>query len=250
MIRGTPLCIVQGVHDARPGVRWHYTDIEYGRQTDKLLTAAGLDHTYLEHNGKHAIAYGRKLIAKYFASAKGLRRDPYYPHIGLASPVGYGLPYCFPVEHNRWLSLDEATAGEIPYDEFRSHSHGDFASWTLEHRTRKHAGSAIDAIDNGDNTFEATTQNVARFTVWLHPKMIDVARPVTIVVNGTTRFTGRLRPSLLTALESFEASTRLGADLSDEGRDSPGAAVGVAGGRTKSAFSAFSACSAFVPRSS
>ena len=34
--------------------------------------------------------------------------------------------------------------------------------------------------------------------------MVNAARPVTIVVNGQTRFTGRLWPSLLTALDSFK----------------------------------------------
>jgi predicted esterase len=184
VIRGTPLCIVQGVHDAEAGVRWHYTDIAYGRWT--------------------SICYGRPLIAKYLESAKDLRRDPYYPHIALASPVGYGSSYCFGVEHNRWLTLDEATAGDLVYDEMRSHSDGTFSGWSVEHRTIKHPGAAIEAINRGDNRIEVTTQNVARMTVWLHPQMIDAARPVSIDVNGMTRFNGRLTPSLLTALESFE----------------------------------------------
>jgi predicted esterase len=204
VIRGTPLCIVQGVHDARPGVRWHYTDVAYGRWTDRLLTADGIEHAYLEHDGNHSISYGRPLIAKYLDATKDLRRDPYFPHIALATPVGYGSSFCFLVEHNRWLSLDEATPGDLVYDEMRSHSDGSFSSWTLEHRTRKHPGSAIEAINRGDNLIEVSTQNVARFTVWLHPRMIDVAKPVTIVVNGKTRFNGKLTPSLVTALESFE----------------------------------------------
>ena len=118
-IRGTPLCIVQGAHDAEAGVRWHYTDIAYGRWTDKLLNADGIEHTYLEHDGHHSICFGKPLIAKYFESAKDLRRDPYYPHIVLASPVGYGSSYCFGVEDNRWLTLDETTPGDLVYDEMR-----------------------------------------------------------------------------------------------------------------------------------
>ena len=41
VIRGTPLCIVQAIDDARPGVRWHYTDVQYGRWTDRILTRKG-----------------------------------------------------------------------------------------------------------------------------------------------------------------------------------------------------------------
>lgn len=204
VVRGTPLCIVQGVHDARPGVRWHYTDIEYGRWTDKLLTADGIEHTYLEHNGQHSIGFGRAKIAQFLETAKDLRRDPYYPHVALASPVGFRSSCCYPVEHNRWLTLNEARAGDVAFDELRSQSDGSFSNWTLERRIAKNTGSAIDAINRGDNRIEVATQNVARFTVWLHPKMIDVDRPVVITVDGRTKFDGRVRPSLLTALASFE----------------------------------------------
>ena len=48
-IRGTPLCIVNGVRDAREGVRWHYTDVQYGRLTDQILARQHLDHVYFEH---------------------------------------------------------------------------------------------------------------------------------------------------------------------------------------------------------
>ena len=96
VIRGTPLCIVQGDHDARPGVRWHYTDVEYGRWTDKILSREKLDHVYMEHDKNHAIGYGREKIAEYFATARDLRRDPYYPHVTLASPEGFKEFCCSP----------------------------------------------------------------------------------------------------------------------------------------------------------
>ena len=37
VIRGTPLCIVQGVHDAVRDRRWHYTDVEYARRTHEIF---------------------------------------------------------------------------------------------------------------------------------------------------------------------------------------------------------------------
>src|SRR5262249_10273785 len=107
VIRGTPVCTIQGVHDARPGVRWHYTDIAYGRSTDAIFTKLGLDHTYLEQNGNHSILYGRSQIEKYFKLTENVRRDPYFPHVTLASPNGFSIYRCYPVRHNRWLTLDE-----------------------------------------------------------------------------------------------------------------------------------------------
>jgi len=204
VIRGTPIGIVQGVHDALRGVRWHYTDVEYGRWTDKILARENLDHTYLEHGGRHGIGYGRPKIAEYFASARLFRRDPFYPHVTLASPEGYGNSFCYPVAHNRWLTLNEAVPGDLEYDELVSHSRGDFDSWSLEHRIRNRRGAMIDAVNRGDNTIAVTTRNVARLTLWLHPRMVDVAKPLVIVVDGAVRFEGRVAPSLVTALESYE----------------------------------------------
>lgn len=204
VIHGTPLCIVHGVHDAVRGVRWHYTDIEYARWTDKLLARQKLDYVYFEHDGEHSMHSGRQYIAKYLKSSRKARRDPYYPHVVLASPVGFDESYCFPVEHNRWLTLNEATDGELEYDELVERGTNHFDTWRLEHRNTKSDGASIDALNRGDNTIVVSTRNVARFTVWLHPKMIDVTKPVTVVVNGTNRFKDKVKPSLVTALESYQ----------------------------------------------
>jgi pimeloyl-ACP methyl ester carboxylesterase len=206
VIRGTPLCIVHGVLDARKGIRWHFTDIEYARWTKKLLTQENLDFTYLEHDGGHFLYRARDKYAEFYKSLPNLRRDPYFPHIVLASPVGFRENLCFPVKHNRWLTLDETVEGTLDYDELIVHGtkDQDFDLWRLEYRKVKRPGAAIEAINRGDNTIAATTQNVARFTVWLHPKMVDVTKPVTILVNGRKGFEGKVKPSLATALESYQ----------------------------------------------
>jgi predicted esterase len=203
-IRGTPLWIIQGVDDARAGVRWHYTDVEYGRQTDKILTAHGLDHVYLERPGKHGFGYGRKQVAEFLDAARTLRRDPYSPRVAVASPQGFGKSHCFSTADNRWLTLDEAVKGEIEYDELVSHCPGGFDSWRLEHRVERRRGAAVEALNRGDNTIAVTTQNVARFTVWLHPRMVDLSKPVVVTADGKTLFQGRVHPSLATALESYQ----------------------------------------------
>ncbi|MGH7134780.1 MAG: alpha/beta hydrolase-fold protein, partial [Pirellulales bacterium] len=125
-IRGTRLCIVHGVRDARPMLRPHYTDIEFARQTHRLLNEYGLDHVYLEHEGEHAVRFARDKIAAFFESARDLRRDAYYPHVTLASPLGFRPEYHSPVEHNRWLTLNEATDGELEYDELVDNDSDEF----------------------------------------------------------------------------------------------------------------------------
>lgn len=204
MFRGTPLCIVQGIRDARKGQRWHYTDVAYARHTDKLLTKYKIDHTYYEHDGEHAVHFGREWIAKYLHSAAELRRDPYYPQIVVATPVGFRRDCCSSVKHNRWLTLDKASEGEIEYDELYTNGTEEFDKWRLRHRTAKHSGAAIEAVNRGDNTIAVTTQNVKQYTLWLHPKMVKIDAPVKVIVNGKQRFHAAVKPSLATALESYD----------------------------------------------
>ena len=108
------------------------------------------------------------------------------------------------MKHNRWLTLNEALDGKLEYDELIDNDADDFDDWRLEHRKGRRNGASIEAVNRGDNTIVVTTRNVARFTIWLHPKMVDVRKPVTVVVNGNNRFTGKVKPSLATALESYE----------------------------------------------
>ena len=112
VIRGTPLCIVQGEQDAGRGVRWHYTDVEYGRWTDKILSRENLDHVYWSMTSTTPSALAARRSRTYFASARSLRRDPYYPTSPWLRPRVSSSPAALPVSHNRWLTLDETTAGE------------------------------------------------------------------------------------------------------------------------------------------
>lgn len=171
--------------------------------TSKLLAEYGLEHVFLEHPREHAVINARDEIAQFFASARDLRRDAYYPHITLASPLGFRPYYRSPVVHNRWLTLDEAIDGELEYDELIASEGDDFDAWRLEHRRTTRAGASIDAVNRGGNTIDVKTRNVARFSVWLHPRMVDLTRPVTITVDGETRFAGEVAPSLVTALDSY-----------------------------------------------
>jgi len=203
VIRGTPLWIVHSSRDAERGR--HYTDFAFAAWTHTLLQRDHLDHRLEVHNGFHDISYGCEILTEFFQSAKDVRRDPYYPHITLASPVGWSWTYRRRVRHNRWLTLDDTTDGELTYDELVPHgSNSELQGWSLEHRRTTSYGSMIDAVNRGDNRFDIRTEHVAQFTVWLHPQMIDITQPVTIVLNGEVAFEGKVTPSLTTALESYE----------------------------------------------
>jgi hypothetical protein len=98
--------------------------------------------------------------------------------------------------------------------------------WALEFRHAIEAvdGGVVRATNNGDNTFTVETRNIARFSIWLHPDMVDFGKPVTITVDGGVRFEGSVTPNLATMLQSFDRrrdpgmlfSVRVEVDLTDE----------------------------------
>ncbi len=53
----------------------------------------------------------------------------------------------------------------------------------------------------GGNRIQITSQNTRRLRIYLHPKMVDFAKPVEITANGRTVFNDRVHPDLKTMLE-------------------------------------------------
>jgi predicted esterase len=203
-MRGTPLCIVQGVNDARAGARWHYTDVEYARLTVQLLTSYKRHHQYYEHDGMHSMSEGKEYVAKYLESAKELRRDPFYPRVTLATPAGYSAYHSSRVRHNRWLSINEVTPGKISFDELITNGDDDFHAWRLSSQKVEREGSLLDAMNYGNNLIAVNAVHVSRFTVWLHPRMVDLSKPVHIHVNQKRVFAEKVTSSLVTSLESYQ----------------------------------------------
>ncbi|MAG92624.1 MAG: hypothetical protein CMJ48_02565 [Planctomycetaceae bacterium] len=211
VIRGTAFGLLHGTKDAQRGVRARYTDIAYSRAAHQMLTRREIPHTIVEDSGGHSIGFHKKQIKQFFADSSDVRRNPYAAHIALASPVGYVSHKCFPVKHNRWLTLDAQTEGDIEFDEVRSSRKGvsqksseeDWNAWTLTQTTTKRPGALIEAVNEGGNRFRVTTNNVSRLTLWLHARMVDFGAPVRVNVDGKTRFEGRVSPSLVQALDSY-----------------------------------------------
>jgi hypothetical protein len=140
-----------------------------------------------------------------------LRRDPSFPHVVLASPVGYTPSQCYPVRHNRWLTLEAEREGLMAYDTVQGSAGGDsegpreeWDRWQLTHQTVQRNGARIEAINEGDNRFRVTTANVARFTLWLNGDMVDFEKNVQVIVDGETRFSARVQPSVSILLESYQ----------------------------------------------
>ena len=159
VIRGTTFCIVHGVADAEHGVRGRHTDIAYARWADELLCETRIPHVYIEHPGGHPIGFGKQRILEFFEAHRDLRRDPFVPHVVLASPVGWVTADCHPVHHNRWITLDATRAGPLEYDTLRGNGKSgsedcpieQWNQWELKHKKVNRDGDSIEAINRGEN---------------------------------------------------------------------------------------------------
>ena len=59
------------------------------------------------------------------------------------------------------------------------------------------AAGRVDLVRDG-NTVRATTRGVAAFTLLLSPDVFDFSRPIAVVADGRTVFTGLVRKSVET----------------------------------------------------
>ena len=62
----------------------------------------------------------------------------------------------------------------------------------------------IEAINEGENCFGVKTENVDCFSLWLNEDMVDFDEKIKVIVNGETRFHGRIHPTIATLLDSFD----------------------------------------------
>ena len=212
VIRGTTLAIVHGTKDAELGVRDRHTDIAFARLAHDLLSEQGIPHVYKEHPDGHSFGYAKQHVVDFLKASGDLRRDPFFGHVVLASPTGYSTGRCYPVRHNRWITLDAVDERPLEYDALQREGPGhskdsspeEWEQWKLTHRSVERDGAMIEAINLGENRLSVTATNVSRLTLWFHPAMVDFAAPIQVTVNGEPCFDGRITPSLVTVLESFE----------------------------------------------
>jgi len=215
VIRGTPLWIVHGEKDANWPVRkMHTTDVAYARLAHKILAEHGIDHEYREHPGGHDRKDAFQALSEFIARMKDMKRDAYYPHVVNVSRRGWTSNDRFPAEHNRWLTiLEDDKKAKLPYDSVKGVSppkdqkmsdEERFRAWKAELSKLERPGAVVEAVNRGKNRFEVTTQNIHRFALWLHPKMVDFAKPIRVTVNGKEVFNERVKPSISAALRSYE----------------------------------------------
>ena len=96
----------------------------------------------------------------------------------------------------------DAVALDGPSPSFRETREA-FAKQTFRLKTRPVAAGLVDAKIEGNNQIVIRTENVKRFSIWLHPSMIEFSKPVLVSVNGKKREFD-IEGQLLTALRSYQ----------------------------------------------
>jgi pimeloyl-ACP methyl ester carboxylesterase len=231
-IIGTKIWILQGTNDSVMFRRRHGTDISYSRLLRERLEEAGAEYYYREHSGGHSICDGRRILSEWLDWAKNIniKRDPFFPHVVNVSPCGcttgfnrelaeselgnWNLPdeeghnaLPAPSLHNRWVTIDEIGDETLTYDWIKTSGcrddiEDDWRNFNLTLSRKQIKGGLVEASIRNKNNIEVTPKNVTEFTLWLHPKMVDLQN-LRIMVKGQLAFKGALQPNLAVLLESY-----------------------------------------------
>jgi len=204
-LRNVDFYIMQGIHDAVPGVRPRFTDLPFARMASAILSGFHIPHTYREHSGGHSFTESepRRSCVEFFDYVKDKRRSPFPGRVVTASRKGAFELYNSP--HHYWISIDEVHFGSFELDHMEpTESTPSYCTTDFRHRTIRAHGGTVDATNDGSNHFTIQTHNVDRFTLWLNPAMADFSTPIKVEINGEPRHDATVSPSLRTALESFD----------------------------------------------
>jgi predicted esterase len=207
-LRGVNLYSMHGVNDAAKGVRPRFTDIAYARFVHAVLSGLHLPHVHREHAGGHSLGdpEAHAMFAEFLAESGSYVRDPFPDSVVTASRKGaFSLA---PSPHFFWVTIHtehhDTFSGTFELDHVdTTEAQPSYCTTGFRLRRIRCPGGTVQAVNRGNNRFELTVQNIYGVTLWLHPGMVDLDRPVTVVVNGEARFCDTVRCDLATAVQSY-----------------------------------------------
>jgi predicted esterase len=200
-------CVKTDSHPGRP----RYTDVFFARAAAERLSELGQPHVYVEDDGGHAIAGASEAFTQLADWIVKQKRDPFARHVVAISPRGWKESTDTPAPHRHWITIHETGDQELPFDKVvmdgprptRGETQEAFDQQTFRLEDQPVKAGLVDATVEDGNRIVIHTQNVRKFSVWLHPSMVDFSRPVLVSVNGQE--TGHtVKPTLLNALRSYQ----------------------------------------------
>lgn len=197
---GTPVFILHGRYDC--GANYRETHVEprhhdwcgvsFARAAHQLMLRDDVTHVYCEHDGGHGLRWepAQAAFLDFIEYASQFKRNPYPKRCAVISPGGSADPTLEEHCASRYLRIDKTTEGFIELDKIILT--GPNIAWTVQelklqsYRLEKisRPGARLTAENTGNNTFVCSAENVAEFTLFLHPAMADVTKEITVTVNG------------------------------------------------------------------
>jgi pimeloyl-ACP methyl ester carboxylesterase len=180
-LRNTPVYIIHGAKD-------QVMPVTLSRSIVRELSALGYPYVYREHEGQHPVAGGhyfpREELPALMTWLNIQRRDPLPQKLTLVREASRFQPF-------GWVRLDVTD----PIAAFSD----DLVDKRDERITRREYAT-LEATIVSPNRIEVTTERIQRYSLFLNDRLVDPAKPVTIVTNGRLSFEGTVTASLQTLL--------------------------------------------------
>ena len=180
-LRNTPVYIIHGAKD-------QVMPAELSRSIVRELAMLGYSYIYREHQGEHPMAGGhyfpREELPALVTWLNAQRRDPLPAKLTLVREASRFQPF-------GWVRLD----GTDPIAAF-----SDDLIDKRDEKIKQREYARLEATIVSANRIEVNTERIQRYSLFLNDRLIDPAKPVTIVTNGRVSFEGSLAPSLETLL--------------------------------------------------
>jgi hypothetical protein len=179
----TPVYIIHGAKD-------QVMPVTLSREIYAYLEKLGYPVVYREHDQTHPMAGGhffpKEEIPRLVEWLSKQRRDPYPREVLSVRDVDHLDRFYWTKINQLSEEIASVAASVTDREESRRVVRGEFARL---------------AAKLSGNTIRVDTDRVARFTLYLHPKLVDFGKPVVVMANGEKRFEGRIEPDLTVLLK-------------------------------------------------
>jgi hypothetical protein len=180
-LRNTPVYIIHGAKD-------QVMPVALSQSIARELTALGYPHIYREHQGEHPMAGGhyfpREELPALVTWLNAQRRDPLPAKLTLIREASRFQAF-------GWVRLDITDPIAAFSDDLID---------KRDERIKQREYARLEATIVSANRIEVNTERIQRYSLFLNDRLIDPAKPVTIVTNGRVSFEGLVTASLETLL--------------------------------------------------
>jgi dienelactone hydrolase len=181
----TPLYIIHGKRD-------QVMPVELSRSIVDTLSELNYSHVYREHDRIHPIAGGhffpREELGDLVTWLGQQHRNPYPQKLRVVADASH-------LRRFGWLRIDMTD---------RIASFTEALVDRMDEAIKSRLYARIDATIK-DNRVTVQSQRVRRYTLFLNDQLVDLARPITVMTNGTMTFNGVVAASVRTLLHEARA---------------------------------------------